>query len=94
MDLSTGTLITLGAVFLFFFILSSANRVISRIMMAVGICLVAVILLQAKTGMVLIDFEALANTVIQWGFSLGDWVQSTLLPQLTEVAGEIEKALL
>ena len=74
MGLSTSAIITIGAVFLFFSVLSTANRTISSIMMVVGICLIGAILLQVKTGIRLIDIEKLSHAVIQQSLSLGKWV--------------------
>ena len=94
MGLSTSAIITIGAVFLFFSVLSTANRTISNIMMVVGICLIGAILLQVKTGIRLIDIEKLSHAVIQQSLSLGKWVQNTFLPLLSEAAQEIERMLL
>ena len=93
MEMSTGAMATIGAIFLAFCILGAANRMISRIMGLVGICLLGIIMLQAKTDIVLIDFSQLANSMIQLGLKISQWAEESLWPSLTELARWIEAKL-
>lgn len=91
--MSNGALATIGIVFLAFFILGAANKVISRIMGLVGLLLLIVVAIQLKTGTVLIDFSQLGNSIVHLGLRISQWAEESLWPSLTELARWIESAL-
>lgn len=90
MILSTGTIATLGLVFLVFLILSAANRTISRVMGLVGICVLAVIFFQARSGVDLIDFSNIGTALTDLGFKIAAWAEDSLWPSINELASWLE----
>ena len=88
--MNTGTIATLGLVFLVFLILSAANRTISRVMGLVGICVLAVIFLQARSGVDLIDFSNIGTTLTDLGFKIAAWAEDSLWPSINELASWLE----
>ncbi len=93
MDISTGALTTVGVVFLAFFIFGAASRTISRIMGLVGIGILLLIVFQAKTGVILIDFSQLADFFIRLAQQIAVWAEETLWPSLTEFSQWLEKGI-
>lgn len=93
MALHTSTIITIGTILLVVCILSVARKAISTIMMALGICIIAVAVIQATSDVVLIDFSNLADVAIHWALRLFQWARDTFWPTLTDVARDIEQAL-
>lgn len=92
MDISTGALTTVGVVFLAFFIFGAASRTISRISL-VGIGILLLIVFQAKTGVILIDFSQLADFFIRLAQQIAVWAEETLWPSLTEFSQWLEKGI-
>lgn len=88
--MSTGTITTLGFVFLVFLILSAANRTISRVMGLAGICILAVIFLQARSGVDLIDFTNIGDFLTDLGIKIAAWAEEKLWPSINELASWLE----
>lgn len=89
-DMNTETIITLGFVFLIFLILSAANRTISRVMGLAGICILAVIFLQAGSGVNLVDFSNIGDSITDLGFKIAAWAEDKLWPSINELARWLE----
>lgn len=89
-DMNTGTITTLGFVFLIFLILSAANRTISRVMGLAGICILAVIFLQARSGVNLVDFSNIGDSITDLGFKIAAWAEDKLWPSINELARWLE----
>lgn len=88
--MSSATLTTLGFVFLGFLILSLINKTLSKIFGVVGLLLIALIVYQAKTGIVIIDFSNIADFFLGVGLRAAEWTENNLLPSLSELAKVIE----
>lgn len=88
--MSTGTIATLGLVFLVFLIFSAANRTISRVIGLVGICILVVIFLQARSGVNLVDFSDIGDSLTDLGFKIAAWAEDKLWPSINELASWIE----
>jgi len=93
MALSSNTIITLGTILLVVCILGVAKRAISTAMMMLAICLLVVVIIQATSDVVLIDFSNLMDVIIHWALRLFQWAQDIFWPNLTDVAREIENTI-
>ncbi len=87
--LSTSTIITIGAVFLFIMILTVARRALSTILWGLLIAVVIVFLLQMITGYQLVDLMELLNWLLYKIMQFFYWVQDVFWPKLADAATDM-----